>query len=372
MKSDIELKQNLNLDTLYSNSVNDISFLESEESCIGQETLYGAITPAPTKYDKNTKLPALTETLRIPKQRSRPSTMSDVSTKSSTPKRLNQKVLKRPSTCGKEGIRNFSTPLPLKVKSLADTAIPTLSPDISINDKLTNTTFDNTTASMDFSFEKTPLLAKLEHTSPIALRSFSSPLADLRLKSTVQPALQIKLSQASPNEYLGENERQLRREIMKLQTEINIMKKVKKYRDSKDSRKLTMLIDKWKKNAEMASNYIYNQASMKVSRMGGMNEFRKRQKKSKLRRMKFEFDESMLYRLEEYMETEEFRSLDKYDQNELRSKKIEMEKMSEKIENGEILISDDDPENEEGSDEFTMKDLYKQLGLDYELVYGFE
>lgn len=370
LKSDISLKDDSDLINLTATSLSEPSLLEPEESFAGQTSLYGSITPAPTKQQQQLQLPVLKDILVIPKQRRRPSTIGEfLQEKTST--RFSHKVDKRPSTCGKEGVRHFSTPLPLKIKSLDETVIPVLSPDVSYTDDILNTTFDLGNESSDLSIADTPsLMFGGRFTSPLSVRSFSSPLADLRSKSDVNTDIQLKLSQLSSSEHFGENERQLKRDIIKLQTEINIMKKVKKYRDSGEHDKLIELIDKWKNIAEMASNYMFNQASVKVSRMGGMNEFRKRQKKSKLRKMKYEFDEGMLYRLEEYMESEGFRNLDKYDQNELLDRKAEMEKMSEKIENGDIPLSDDDEEEEDGGDEFTMKDLYKQLGLDYELVFG--
>lgn len=362
MDNRIELNKENDIDGAFfklENSENSCSNLE--DSYIIQESLYGTISPAPTKHKQTNQLPVLRETLVLPKQRSRSNTFNDISTSFLG---SNQKILKRPSTCGKEGIRHFSTPLPLKVKSLIETGIPTLSPDSSINEDLINSTFD-TNLSLDLSFEKTPL-GNRKVTSPASVRSFSSPLADMRTKhiaKLVGDGLNLPINSSL------KTESELKREILKLQSEVNIMKKVRKYRKSEEAKSLAGLIDKWMTIAEMASNYVYNQAASKVSRMGGMSEFRKRQKKSKLRKMKFEFDESVLYRLEEYMDTEEFRNLDKYDQEELKSKKEEMEKLSEQIENGEIDLSDTDNEDECG-DELTMKDLYKQLGLDYDLVYG--
>lgn len=358
----MESRIELNKDDDFSGNISNSEISNLEESFTGQEILYGTITPAPTKHHVN-PLPALKESLVLPKQRSRSANWSD---KSKSPYSTNPKVLKRPSTCGKEGIRNFSTPLPLKVRSLLDTEIPTLSPETSMNEDTANSTFDSN-ISLDTCFEETPLMTK-RLTSPVSVRSFSSPLAELRSKSNTKSNVQICLSQSLSTELSEESERDLQLEITKLQHEVNIMKKVKRYRMSEESKSLDRLIDKWRNIAEMASNYIYNQAASKVSRMGGMSEFRKRQKKSKLRKMKFEFDESVLYRLEEYMETEEYKNLDKYDQEELISKKKELKKMSERIENGEFESSGSDTEDEEGN-ELTMKDLYKQLGLDYDLVY---
>lgn len=346
--------------SLLSESNNSI--LDPEQSFIGQQDLYGSILPSPMKFEKNTlPLPKLNEKLTFPKQRKR-SMSFDAKYHNGDAKSNDRKLRnhKRPSTCGKEGLRIFSTPLPQKIESINDSIIPSLTPETSlIKDD-------------DKSFFESPINDKTKISSPLTVRYFSTPLADVRSNSIAKTAIQIKLHQLSAKEYTDEHERQLQRDILKYQSEINLMKKIKKYRDSKESENLEQLINKWKDIADKGSSYLYNEARLKISRMGGMEEFRERQKKSKLRKMKFEFDESLLYRIEEYMQTEEFQNLEKYEQGEIISKKKELEKISEKIESGEIFEDENnnnDKENED-SEEFTMKELYKQLGLDYDLVYG--
>lgn len=332
------------------------SFLDPEQSFSRQQDLYGSICPSPLKPVKNVSgLPKLNEKLILPKQRKRSNSMDAKFYK--TRENGNTKQIKRPSTCGKEGLRNFSTPLPQKIESLNDSPFPTLTPDQD-DVKIENTTGSNT-----------PLLTKNKTTSPLSLRCFSTPLADVRSKSMASTAVQIKLNQLSSKKFLEEQERQLEREITKYTSEINLMKKIKKYRETNDTQKLNELIEKWRDIAQKGSNYLFNAAKLKISRMGGIEEFRKRQKKSKLKKMKFEFDESLLFRIEEYMETEEFKNLEGYEKEEVLSRKKELEEMSEKLENGQIAFGDEEEEDDD-DDEFTIEELYKQLGLDYELVYN--
>lgn len=353
-------ESSVNMSGILSESNNSI--LDPELSFVRQQDLYGLIRPSPMKSEKvPATLPKLDERLVLPKQRKRSSSLDAKFEKPGGKIRDNKmRQLRRPSTCGKENLRNFSTPLPPKIDSLKDTPFPMLSPDISqhngddINDKPSTTSIQNT-----------PTMEKAKVTSPISVRCFSTPLADIRARSAKKTSVQIKLHQLSSKEYLEEQERQLQREILKYQSEVNLMKKIKKYRETNDTEKLDRLIEKWRNIAEKGSNYLYNEARLKISRMGGLEEFRKKQKKSMLRKKKFEFDESLLYRIEEYMESEEYKNLDDYEKEEVISRKKEIEEMSEKIENGEFL--QDDESNDE--DEFTMKELYKQLGLDYSLVY---
>lgn len=366
--------------------------LESEETFAKQQYLYGEINPSPMKHEIHEDIPKLNTKLTFPKQRKRSNTMEAKYYKISDKENLGvRKSMKRPSTCGKEGIRHFSTPLPLRV-SLQDTNIPQLSPNTNITNKLTdlsrnddddsteidesnlsiNSTDSNSSINLSF---MTP--NSINFTSPLSVRSFSTPLADIREKNKLKMSVQLKLNQLSKDECNNESKRQIQREILKLRTEVEVMKKVKKYRDSKESEKMDQLIEKWRNIAQMASNYMLNEARYKVERMGGLSEFRNKQKKAKLRKMKFEFDESLLYRIEEYMESEEYKNLDKYEKEEIISRKNELEKMSEMIENGRYPGANDDDDNndndgdddKETDEEFTMEDLYKQLKLDYDLVY---
>lgn len=362
----------VNVSELISESANN-SILESEQSFLIQQDLYGLIQPSPMKMpDKTPILPKLHEKLVLPKQRKRSSSVNlktiGVKTNSDNHHVKSHLLKKRPSTCGKEGLRNFSTPLPSKIDSLTETPFPCLSPE-SINTEATK-------VPPDLIF-KTPNKYNNLYTSPISLRSFSTPLAELRANPVKKPTVQIQLNQLLSRECLEETERQLLRDIMKYQSEINLMRKIKQYRDSNESERLNELINKWRDIAEKASNYLYNQAKLKIDRMGGMEEFRNRQKKAKMSKMKFEFDQSVLYRIEEYMDTDEYKNLDVYQKKEVLSRKKELEEMSEKIENGELLS--DSNENQTGhvdtdcvdeENEFTMKELYKQMGLDYNLVYG--
>ncbi|KAG0676330.1 hypothetical protein C6P42_001308 [Pichia californica] len=343
-------------------STTNNSILDSEQSFVAQQNLYGSIKPSPTKLEHNVlELPKLQEKLTLPKQRKRTNSMDATYYKIGGDNLNNiERGNKRPSTCGKEGLRNFSTPLPQKIESINDYDIPYLTPDIS-------STVDDTRSSL---FD-TPVTNNTKLSSPLSVRVFSTPLADLRSSSTVKTAVQIKLNQLSSKEYNDEYERQLQRDILKYQSEINKMKKIKKYRDSKEDQKLDQLIEKWRDIAEKGSNFLFNEAKLKIERMGGIEEFRKKQKRSKLRKMKFEFDESLLYKIEEYMESDEYKNIEGYEKEEIISRKKELEKISEQIENGQIPRENnqnDDSSSE--NDEFTMEELYKQLGLDYKIVYG--
>jgi hypothetical protein len=365
------------------------SCADPEASLIIQQELYGEIKPAPTKHDQaHLKLPKLDTVLTFPKQRKRSNSIEAQFYQSDDKENTRLRVAKRPSTCGKEGMRHFSTPLPIKTESLMDTSIPCLSPTLQnehsfLDGDSTITSLESTDNSSANSTSNlgsdTPHITKSKFTSPLSVRSFSTPMSVVRdnglLKKLKQfdpkTPIQTKLKQATHIDNTQAKIRQLKRDIATYQTEIGTMKTVKKYRATGESEKLDVLIEKWRDVAQMASNYMLNEARNKISQMGGIETFRERQKKSKQRQMKFEFDDSMLYRIEEYMETEEYQDLGKYEKDEILSKKREIEEMREKLENGDFPVADSQSDEDgNGDEEFSMKDLYRQMKVDYNLVYG--
>ncbi|VEU21762.1 DEKNAAC102714 [Brettanomyces naardenensis] len=308
-----------------------------------QEELYGEIRPAPEKLKEPTSLPVLSNGLVIP--RKRPS--SKVQSSAKSPATGMRKVLHGHVKMPIKQSRNFTSPLPRRIPSLAGSPIPDLSPSGSVKDgKYGN-------------ILSTPVSNSM---SPLAVRSFSSPSADLR---SIKIPLQVQLNQLSKESYVGESERELKRKMLKYKGMFDKLEKIKKQREGGENDELDQLIDKWRDAARAASNYMLNEARLKINKMGGIEEYRRKQQTSKLRKLKFQYDSTMLSEIEEYMNTEKYKNLDTFEKQEVIDRKREIEKISEKIENGEYEAND-----EHNDSEFSMKELFGQLHLDYDLVWG--
>lgn len=152
----------------------------------------------------------------------------------------------------------------------------------------------------------------------------------------------------------------LRTHINKLKQEVDLLQKVKKYRNAL---KIDPLIEKWRQNGQMAANHLFNDSKIKIEQMGGMGEFKHREKRTKQRQKMFEFDDSMIYELEDYMETSEFKGLDKYDRSEIAERKRELEERQQNIE------KEADSEVEDTEGEFTMEELFKQMKMKISLFF---
>lgn len=155
---------------------------------------------------------------------------------------------------------------------------------------------------------------------------------------------------------------EVRQQSCKLENEITVMKRVTKIRENKKIEKLDRLILKWRETAQMCTHYLMNEANKKIDQMGGIIEYRKREKQTKKTKMKLNFDDDKIHQLESFMQSEEYKNLDNYDKKEILRQKQQIEEMSNKI--------DDDPDNNDFSNLFTMKELCTQLKQDYQLIWG--
>lgn len=324
-----------------------------ESTISEQEELYGEVKPAPKKLNEPKALPKLSKKLMIPKRRS-----------TTTPRRVSEQHIigKGNRRIPMKSTRNFSSPLPRKVLELGTSPIPDLSPKGSVRGKKAKYGgLENLTASTPISLRARYGSAQ----SPLAVRSFSSPAADIRMSGKIP--IQVQLNQLSKSTFVEENERQLEREIQRYEQSIEKLKSIEKER-SKDAKgdDLDGLIAKWRDAAKAASNYVLNDAKLKIDRMGGIEEYRKKQQGSRLRQLRFQYDTTALSELDDFMRSPKYKSLGKVEKEEVEDRKRAIEKMGEKIEHGEL------PGGNSGGDlekEFSMRELYGQLNLDYNLVY---
>ncbi|QPG74925.1 hypothetical protein FOA43_002263 [Brettanomyces nanus] len=318
----------------------------ANESVLSEQSeLYGEIKPAPKKRQEPKCLPELSNKLVIPKRRQGKNTdhKKDVSL---TDFHGSHKIPMKS--------RNFTSPLPKRVPSLGTSPIPDLSPSGSRVKNRLKAKYGNI-----LSNRTTPIGSS----SPLTLRSFSSPPAELRSNKI---PLQVRLNQISKSTYVGESDRQLKREILKYRTILDKLAKIKQRREHKTVDDVDRLVDKWRNTAIAASNYMLNEARLKINKIGGIEEYRRKQQVSKLRKLKFQYDNNMLSEIEDYMKSDVYKVLDKYEKEQVRDRKKEIEKISEGIESGDYPGSDKQQNND---NEFSMRELYAQLHLDYEIVY---
>ncbi|KAI3405924.2 STE13 [Candida oxycetoniae] len=140
------------------------------------------------------------------------------------------------------------------------------------------------------------------------------------------------------------------------------LEKAKRYLQDQD--RIEKLINHWRTVAQMASNYLYNEQSIKFARMGGFKQWQIQEwsREKELAASRLEDARLMLYQKLE-LELE----LGKVDEEEKECIMQEFNGSYGLDEEGTPI--EEEEEMPDFSDDFTMKNLYKILGLDYELVF---
>lgn len=131
----------------------------------------------------------------------------------------------------------------------------------------------------------------------------------------------------------------------------------------KDDAKIQNLIDYWRTVAQMASNYVFNEQSVVINKVGGFQEWQRRQWERKKDKERDERDVLWESISEELQATSDENKSAMIDQ---------LAELGFVVSNDGELLHDLNNEMEETptfSSDFTMRDLYDILNLDYDLVY---
>lgn len=155
---------------------------------------------------------------------------------------------------------------------------------------------------------------------------------------------------------LSTKESILDQRILQLRKQIDIVNLAQSYKDSNQDVKLAELEEKWRDVAQKGASFLYNQARIKVDRMGGMKEFLRRKKEDE------ESFEEMQRGGEDSIDLDEMNE-EQREQYLLLKAEYEEELELDKRAMANANKSDDD------LDEFTMKYMLNTLKVDYNLVF---
>ncbi|KAG0657932.1 hypothetical protein C6P45_002304 [Maudiozyma exigua] len=132
--------------------------------------------------------------------------------------------------------------------------------------------------------------------------------------------------------------------------------------------KTDQLIEKWQSICQKAMSYLFNTTLFKIDKMGGYEEFIKKEIEAEKARIEYQLDDSIGNEISNFLESEEFKNLPLDDQEEckiqLERKRDEVERVKEKS----LKILDQRLELCQGQ-EMTMKELARRLKVEYELVF---
>ncbi|CCH43850.1 Laminin subunit beta-2 [Wickerhamomyces ciferrii] len=211
-----------------------------------------------------------------------------------------------------------------------------------------------------------------EEQSPAAdIIKTSSPkkTTTLEKQSEDQDVIESPIRPTKSNLELRREESKLDYELRQARKKVETLKRAKVILSKNDTDKNQKLIDKWRDAAQRASNYLLNAAIEKINKAGGKKEYEKRERERNNERLEYSLDNSFQDRISDITNSEEYDALpEKEKERILEELENEAEKSMREFEN-EIQEKEKEYEDQD-DDEFTMKDLYKKLNLDYDLVYS--
>lgn len=143
---------------------------------------------------------------------------------------------------------------------------------------------------------------------------------------------------------------------MKWRKLADIARQAQKYQAANEDEKLADLAEKWQDVAQKGASYLFNNARARIERMGGMEEYIRRQKEDEESRQQIGFGED-----------------DSFDVDELSPEDRERYDILKAEYEDEIRRTKPNDE-EEDPKEFTMQYMLKSLNIDYDMIFpdGFD
>ena len=132
--------------------------------------------------------------------------------------------------------------------------------------------------------------------------------------------------------------------------------------------KTDQLIEKWRSVCQKAMSYMFNSTMFKIDKMGGYEEFIKKEIEAEKARIEYQLDDSIGDEISKFLESEEFKNMPLDYQEECKMQLDEKRDEVERVKEKSLKILDQRLELCQGQ-EMTMKELAGRLKVEYELVF---
>lgn len=128
------------------------------------------------------------------------------------------------------------------------------------------------------------------------------------------------------------------------------------------------LVTKWRVVCQCSMAYMLNAVKLKIDRMGGYQEFKRKEVESKKKRIDYQYDDSLQNQICEVLESPDYFHLPEEDKIEIKARIDEKIEEIESVKQKELLKLELEVEEAENK-EFTMQDLATRLKVDHSLVF---
>ncbi|AAS51644.1 ADL276Wp [Eremothecium gossypii ATCC 10895] len=170
-------------------------------------------------------------------------------------------------------------------------------------------------------------------------------------------------------EELRLRERALDAELRQRATQETLLRRAVKIAESYEQlRQNDSLIEKWRGVCQAAMAYILNSMMLKIGRMGGYKEFKRKEVERMKRQVEYQTNDGVEDQIAELLESDEFLRLPLDEQEEIRERMQERREEAERARERELAKLDAELAATEG-EEMTMEELATRLKVDYNMVY---
>ncbi|AGO12972.1 AaceriADL276Wp [[Ashbya] aceris (nom. inval.)] len=210
-------------------------------------------------------------------------------------------------------------------------------------------------------------------------RSAATPKAINKInKKSFKPPFNAKLkggagcrdrTDGDLGEELRLRERALDAELRQCATQETLLRRAVKIAESYEQlQQNDSLIEKWRGVCQAAMAYILNSMMLKIGRMGGYKEFKRKEVDRMKRQVEYQTNDGIEDQIADLLESDEFLRLPLDEQEEIRERMEERREEAEKVKERELAKLDAELQATEG-EEITMEELAARLKVEYDMVY---
>lgn len=128
------------------------------------------------------------------------------------------------------------------------------------------------------------------------------------------------------------------------------------------------LCEKWRNICQGATSYLYNSTLFKIDKLGGYEEFIRKEVESEKKQMEYQLEDNLQVEIDNFLDSEEFQALSEDEQDEFKRKiKEQTEEVAKQKE--KVLESLERKILGASGKEMTMKELALRLKIDYDFIF---
>lgn len=201
-----------------------------------------------------------------------------------------------------------------------------------------------------------------------------SDVSDLNIKCSPQTQRNKQLSNDEESNLkilkeIRKVENEIDRDIRELAKKEVLLKRAVKVLETYSKEVKTLeLIEKWRAICQCGMSYLHNSILMKIDRMGGYQEYRKKEMDAAKRQLEYYYDDGIQQQMEDILESPDFFHLPEEEKNEIRDRIDEKVKEAEEEKQKQLKKIESNFQAHDAN-EMTLEELASKIKVDFSMVY---